>query len=224
VNSADLIAHLLLDIKAAHFNGSHPFVFTSGTLSPVYVDCRKLISFPRQRDIVVSIAAERVEREFGRNAFDYIAGGETAGIPFAAWIASKLNLPMLYVRKATKGFGRDAQIEGALTEGASVLLVEDLLFDAKSKIHFCNAIRKAGGRTAQSLVVFDYDNPVSRGALEQNGIGLIALTNWPALLEVGLAQGYFSESDATVIRAFLKDPVGWGHSHRATSTHTEGSI
>ena len=108
------------------FNAEKPFIFTSGWASPVYTDMRKLIAFPRLRTALLDFAVTTIQREIGYESLDIIAGGETAGIPFAAWISDRLALPMQYVRKKPKGFGRNARIEGEVTEGARTLLVEDL--------------------------------------------------------------------------------------------------
>src|SRR5581483_6813144 len=126
VGIEEQVAEILLDIKAVHFNDETPFIFTSNTASPVYVDCRKLISYPRQRAVITALSASIIDQTLGPGHLNVVAGGETAGIPYAAWLASELNLPMIYVRKAPKGFGRGAQIEGELHEGASAVLVEDL--------------------------------------------------------------------------------------------------
>jgi orotate phosphoribosyltransferase len=210
LDTETIVAKVLLDIRAVHLSDRKPFTFTSGTLSPVYVDCRKLISFPKERGLVMALARALVDcGDMHRFRFDVIAGGETAGIPYAAWLAHELGLPMIYVRKAPKGFGRLAQIEGQLDEQASVLLVEDLLFDAQSKINFCTAIRKAGARVENTLVVFDYANARSRSALHQEGIALHALTNWPVLLQMAEETGYFSAEQSRAIRAFLDDPGAW---------------
>src|SRR5690554_2816560 len=100
-------ARMMLEINAIHFNAEHPFVFTSGWASLVYVDCRKLISYPRLRSALMDLAAHTIATEIGYESIDVITGGETAGIPFAAWISDKLMLPMQYVRKKAKGFGRN---------------------------------------------------------------------------------------------------------------------
>ena len=134
-------AKMMLEIKAIHFNAESPFFFTSGWASPVYVDCRKIISYPRLRSGLMEFSASVILSEIGYESIDNIAGGETAGIPFAAWIADKLMLPMQYIRKKAKGFGRNAQIEGELLEGGRTLLVEDLATDGRSKVNFCNALR-----------------------------------------------------------------------------------
>src|SRR6185437_14062600 len=125
-DAAETTARILLETESVLFRPDDPFTFTSGLRSPVYIDCRRLISFPRARRKLMDLAAELIERRAGFESIDAIAGGETAGIPFAAWIADRLSLPMLYVSKQPKGFGRNAQIEGELKDESRVLLVEDL--------------------------------------------------------------------------------------------------
>src|SRR5229473_7455514 len=144
-DAAEITSRILLETKSVLFSPEQPFTFTSGRSSPVYIDCRRLISFPRARRRLMDVAAEMIARHAGFESLDAVAGGETAGIPFAAWIADRLFLPMLYVRKQPKGFGRNAQIEGELRDGARVLLVEDLASEGTSKLNFVRAIRQAGG-------------------------------------------------------------------------------
>src|SRR5215475_12826948 len=120
VEAARTTARILLEIEAVHFRPQQPFILTSGRASPVYIDCRKIIAFPRARAKIIDLAVATIEREIGFESLDAIAGGETAGIPFAAWIADRLGLPMLYVRKKPKGFGRGAQIEGQVKDALVV--------------------------------------------------------------------------------------------------------
>ena len=117
---AHLSARMLLEIKAVHFNAEDPFTLASGLPSPTYVDCRKLISYPRIRSTLMDFMSVTVMRNAGLEAFDNIAGGETAGIPFSALVAERMALPMTYVRKKPKGYGRNARIEGAMSEGQQV--------------------------------------------------------------------------------------------------------
>jgi orotate phosphoribosyltransferase len=137
-------AEMLLDIEAVHFNADELYTFTSGLKSPVYIDCRKIISFPEVRSALNDMGAQVVREAVG--PVDTVAGGETAGIPFAAWIADRMLTPMAYVRKQPKGFGRGAQIEGEVPEGKNTLLVEDLTTDGASKIKFAQALRDAGAQ------------------------------------------------------------------------------
>ena len=122
-------ARILLEIKAVNFRPEEPYTFTSGWKSPVYIDCRKIISFPRMRSAMMDYGATVILNDIGYESLDALAGGETAGIPFAAWLAERTHLPMQYVRKKPKGFGRDARIEGDISEGQRILLVEDLTTD-----------------------------------------------------------------------------------------------
>jgi len=142
---AELVAKMLWEIKAVHFRADEPYKLSSGMASPVYIDCRKLISYPRIRSAVMDFAAATILRQAGFEKFDVVAGGETAGIPFAAMLAERLGLPMIYVRKAPKGHGRNAQIEGHMPEGARVLVIEDLTTAGGSMFKFIDAIRAAGG-------------------------------------------------------------------------------
>ena len=154
---SELTAKMLFEIDAVHFRSDKPFIFTSGTASPVYIDCRKIISYPRVRSALMDFGASELAKNVGFEQFDAVAGGETAGIPFAAFIAERLSLPMQYVRKKPKGFGRDSLIEGDIKEGQRILLVEDLTTDGGSKLNFANAIRKAGAIVNHTFVIFYYD-------------------------------------------------------------------
>src|SRR5690349_7918454 len=155
--AARTVARILLEIEAVLFRPNDPFILTSGRASPVYIDCRKIISFPRARRKVIELAAKLVEREIGFESLDAIAGGETAGIPYAAWLSDRLSLPMLYVRKKPKGFGRGAQIEGDLPVGARCLVMEDLATAGGSLANFVDAVKQAEGKVEHALVIFHYD-------------------------------------------------------------------
>lgn len=207
---SELTAKMLLEIDAVHFRTDKPFMFTSGLASPVYIDCRKLISYPRIRNTLMDFTAGIVIRDIGFEKIDSVTGGETAGIPFAAWLADKLSLPMHYVRKKPKGFGRDAQIEGNSIVGKQVLLVEDLTTDGGSKIKFCEAIRKAGAEITDTVVVFYYDIfPESRDNLKNIGLNLHYLATWRDVLAVCIKQNYFDPETLKQVESFLDDPLAW---------------
>ncbi|MCB1351335.1 MAG: orotate phosphoribosyltransferase [Rhodobacteraceae bacterium] len=211
---ARLTARMLLEIKAVHFRAGEPYKLTSGLASPVYIDCRKLISFPLIRSALMDFACAKLLRDAGFSQFDAVAGGETAGIPFAAWIAERLGLPMLYVRKKPKGFGRDAQIEGALAEGARVLLVEDLTTDGGSKLKFAEAIRTAGAECAHTLVVFYYGVfDQTEAVLVKHGLTLHYLAIWRDVLAEARAGGHFDEATLREVEAFLEAPLAWSAAH-----------
>jgi orotate phosphoribosyltransferase len=219
---AELTAKMLLEVEAVRFMGDKPFIFTSGRASPVYTDCRRLISFPRVRQTLMDFGAATVMREAGFEAFDAVAGGETAGIPFAAWMADKLGLPMLYVRKQAKGFGRNAQIEGNVVEGNRILLVEDMATDGGSKVNFCKALREAGTKVEHIFVVFFYDIfPESQKILADLGIKLHALATWWDVLAVAKAGGKFDAAKLAEVEKFMRDPAGWSKTHGGAATAAE---
>ncbi|MCC0037452.1 MAG: orotate phosphoribosyltransferase [Brucellaceae bacterium] len=215
---SETMAKMLLEIDAVHFRADAPFTFTSGLASPVYIDCRKLISYPRIRSAVMDFGASIILRDVGFEQFDAVAGGETAGIPFAAWLADRLGLPMQYVRKKPKGFGRDAQIEGALKDGARVLLVEDLTTDGGSKIKFAEAIARTGARVTDTFAVFYYDIfPDTPQKLQDAGMRLHYLATWWDILKVSKEQKRFDENTINEVESFLNEPVKWSANHGGIS-------
>jgi len=212
---AELTAKMFLDIKAVHFNPKEPFTLASGLSSPTYIDCRKLISYPQIRSTVMDFMACKILRNAGFDAFDNIAGGETAGIPFAALIAERLGLPMTYVRKKPKGYGKDAQIEGKLDKGQRVLLVEDLTTDGGSKLKFVEAIRKAEGICNDTAVIFYYDIfPGTLAKLSQDNINLHYLCTWKDILEAARKGNYFDVETLDQVELFLNDPINWAATHQ----------
>jgi orotate phosphoribosyltransferase len=211
---AELTAKMLLEVEAVRFMGDRPFTFTSGRASPVYTDCRRLISFPRVRQTLIDFGVATVQRDVGFEQFDAIAGGETAGIPFAAWFADRMALPMLYVRKKPKGFGRGAQIEGQLNDGQRVLLVEDMTSDGGSKVNFCKALREAGAVVGHTFVIFYYDIfPESRKIFGDLGVTMHHLATWWDVLEVAKKAGTFDAGKLAEVESFMRDPTGWSKAH-----------
>ncbi|MGI9435660.1 MAG: orotate phosphoribosyltransferase [Geminicoccaceae bacterium] len=207
---AELTARMLLEINAVHFRADEPYTFTSGLASPVYIDCRKLISYPRIRATLMDFAVTKLFHDAGFEQYDGVAGGETAGIPFAAWISERLALPMYYVRKKPKGFGRDARIEGDSVEGKRVLLVEDLTTDGGSKLKFADALREAGAGVADTLVVFYYDIfPETKVKLAEHGLALHYLATWWDVLAAAKAGERFDGNTLDQVERFLNAPLQW---------------
>ena len=170
-------ARLLIETKSVLFRPDDPFIFTSGRPSPVYVDCRRLISFPDARRQLMAMMADQIREAVDVAQLAVVAGGETAGIPFAAWVSELLDLPMVYIRKKPKGFGRNARIEGVLPEGREAILVEDLATDGGSKISFVDGLREAGAECGHTFVIFHYGIfPEGIRTLEKAGV---TCTAWP---------------------------------------------
>ncbi|HBM58979.1 orotate phosphoribosyltransferase [Salipiger marinus] len=207
---ARLTARMLWDIGAVHFMGEEPFKLASGLPSPVYIDCRRLISYPRIRSTLMDFLTAKVMRDAGFEAFDNVAGGETAGIPFAALVAERMGLPMTYVRKKPKGYGRNARIEGVMTEGSRVLLVEDLTTDGGSKLSFVDAIRETGATCGHTAVIFYYGIfSETEKTLGDHGVALHYLCTWHDVLAEAKSRGTFSAETLTAVEAFLTDPRKW---------------
>ena len=219
---AEQTARIYLDTGAVRFMADKPFIFTSGWASPVYNDSRWLISFPRERKLLMDYMAATITRDIGLDKIDTVAGGETAGIPFAAWVADRLDKPMQYIRKKPKGFGRGAQIEGKLDDGQRVLLVEDLATDGKSKVNFVKAIRDAGASCDHCIVIFFYDiYPQGKRILGDLGVTLHRLTTWWDVLAVAKSSGKFDKGMLAEVESFMNDPAGWSKAHGGASEAAE---
>lgn len=208
-------AKFLLEINAIHFNSVSPFTLTSGLKSPVYIDCRKPISYPKARSILINFLSDIVVNKIGLDKVESLVGGETAGIPFASFLASKLELPMHYVRKKPKGFGVNNYIEGNNIKGKKVILVEDLTTDGGSKIKFCNSIRKAGATVEETIVLFYYN--IFDGVpdkLKKSGINLNYLACWWDILNYCKEDKSIIDNETiTQIEQFLISPKEWSKNH-----------
>lgn len=217
-------ARILLEIKAVNFRPDEPYTFTSGWASPVYIDCRRIIYFPRARARICELAVDKIGRHIGFETIEVVAGGETAGIPFAAWIADRMLVPMAYVRKRPKGFGSNALIEGDVPEGKETLLVEDLTTDGQSKIQFAQSLRNAGAIVHHAFVVFFYGVfPGSLETLRSMEISLHHLCTWWDVLEACKDRPYFAESALAEVRRFLENPVAWSGAHGGVASAEEAA-
>lgn len=215
---AELLARMLWEIKAVHFRPEEPYKLASGMASPVYIDCRKLLSYPRIRSAVMDFAAATITRDAGFEQFDVVAGGETAGIPFAALLADRLALPMVYVRKKPKGHGRNAQIEGEMPEGARVLVIEDLTTAGGSMFTFIDAIRAAGGVVDHGMALFFYGIfPEAEARFANGKVKLHHVSTWRQVLAVARSQKLFDEATLSSVEAFLNAPLLWSSEHGGVS-------
>ena len=188
-------------------------MLTSGWASPVYIDCRKVIAHLEQRRTIIDLAVALIDNEV-TNPINLVAGGETAGIPYAAWISEKISNPMLYVRKKPKGFGRMGQIEGDMPQDSNVLLVEDLTTDGGSKITFIEALRKAGAIVTDLFVIFYYSAfPGAENSMLKAGVNMHYLCDWWDVLAIAESGNYFTSKEIEGVREFLSDPQGWSSAH-----------
>jgi orotate phosphoribosyltransferase len=203
------IARILLQIKAVNIAPTNkPFTLTSGKQSPVYVDCRSIIGDVKARNIIVDAMALKLNNNLNREGV-YLAGGETAGIPYAAFLAQELNMKMLYVRKKPKGFGKNASIEGMFDHNdfnKEAVLIEDMATDGASKVKFVAKLQAAGFKVDKCLVPFYYDIfPPTK--LEQAGIKLDYLCTWHDILHVATADKLVSAEQLEILKNFMANPA-----------------
>ena len=205
---SEIIAEKLIDIESVQFSFNNHFTLTSGLKSPVYVDCRKIISFVEERTLIMDTAIKYINEN--KLEFDLVAGGETAGIPYAAFISEKIKKPMVYIRKQPKGFGKNQQIEGNFNKNQKAILVEDLATDGGSKIIFVEAMRKAGLAVKDIFVIFYYDIfKFEESALSKLNINLHSLCTWKDIISVLERRNTFSQTDIENLKEFLSRPDDW---------------
>ena len=199
-NSRQKIADILLSIGCVNINFKNKFTLTSGKKSPVYVDCRKLVSFPKEREIIINEMSKQIKSKYKNQII--VAGGETAGIPYSSYISQKLKLPMVYIRKKPKGFGKGKIIEGEFKKKSKSILIEDMATDGGSKIHFINSMRKAELSVRDIFVVFFYDiYPSAKANMKKMKVNLNYLASWKDILEI--SPNYISIKDHASLKKYL---------------------
>lgn len=205
-NLRTAVTLMLWKSGAVKVNLDEPFKLVSGNYSPIYINCRQVISDPHFMSVFNAAARFLL---MSRDAdVNMIAGGVTAGVPFAAYLAHDLNLPLIYVRKAQKGYGLSKQIEGGDPNGSKVLLVEDLITDAGSKVNFIEALRDGGAIVAHTLVLFDRLQGGTK-SLKEMGVALHSVTNMDLTLDIGESSGLFKPAVIDSVRSYIADPKAW---------------
>ncbi|RKP55297.1 orotate phosphoribosyltransferase [Cohnella endophytica] len=202
------IAGNLLEIGAVNLRPNEPFTWTSGIISPIYCDNRLTMSFPAIRDAIAEGFAAVIREHFPDT--EVIAGTATAGIPHAAWVAQKLNLPMAYIRDKAKGHGKQNQIEGLIKEGQKVVVIEDLISTGGSSLKAALAVIEAGGDVQSVLAIFTYQFAKAEEAFREEGIELRTLSNYSALVDEALRRGAISASDVSLLQSWREDPLAFG--------------
>jgi len=205
---SEIIAEKLINIESVKFSFENHFTLTSGLKSPVYVDCRKIISFIDEREFIMNEALNYFEKN--KIKFDLVAGGETAGIPYAAIISEKIKKPMVYIRKKPKGFGQNQQIEGNFKEKEKAILIEDLATDGGSKVVFVEAMRKAGLIVNDIFVIFYYDIfNLENSVLSKLNVNIHSLCTWKDIISVIEKKNSYKENDIKNLKKFLSNPDDW---------------
>ena len=204
----DEVAEILINIESVKFSFDNPFTLTSGLKSPVYVDCRKIISFVDERSIIINFALEYFKKN--NIVFDILAGGETAGIPYAAFFSELLHKPMIYIRKKPKGFGKDQQIEGDYKENQKAILIEDLATDGGSKIVFIEALKKVNLNISDIFVIFYYDIfDIEKSPLGSLDVKIHSLCTWKNIINIIKQKNLYSHQQINNLQNFLLNPNKW---------------
>jgi orotate phosphoribosyltransferase len=201
------IAEFLLQIKAVKLSPNKPFTWASGWKSPIYCDNRKTLSYPAVRTYIRQQFVHVINHEFGRP--DMIAGVATGGIAHGALVAHDLGLPFIYVRSSAKEHGMKNMVEGDLTVGRSVVVVEDLVSTGKSSLNAVQALREAGCEVKGMVSIFNYGFDEARKAFEESRVKLVSLTDYPILLDQALHSSYITEKDVASLNEWRKDPANW---------------
>ena len=202
------VAEILINIQSVKFSFDNPFTLTSGLKSPVYVDCRKIISYVNERTIILNYAIKYFEEN--NIKFDLLAGGETAGIPYAAFFFVLLKKPTIYIRKKPKEFGGNKQIEGVFKENQKVILIEDLATDGGSKAIFLEVLKKASLKISDIFVIFYYDIfDISKTSLGSFNVNVHSLCTWKEIIDVIKKNNLYSNNEIKDLEDFLIDPNKW---------------
>ena len=201
-NNQEKVANLLLSIGCVNINFKNQFTLTSGKKSPVYVDCRKLISFPKEREFIINEMGKQIKSKYKNNS-TIIAGGETAGIPYSSFLCQKMKYPMVYIRKSPKGFGKGKLIEGEFKKNTQSILVEDMATDGGSKLHFIRALRQNELKVKDIYVVFYYGiYPKAKKNISKMKVKLNYLTSWRDILTI--SPNYISDKDYDNLKSYLE--------------------
>lgn len=205
---AEQIAASLLQIEAVALRPDQPFTWTSGIISPIYCDNRLTMSYPEIRDQIAEGFAALIREEYPEA--EVVAGTATAGIPHAAWVAQKLNLPMIYIRDKAKGHGKQNQIEGNLKPGQKVIVIEDLISTGGSSLKAALAVNEAGGQALGVLAIFTYQLKQAAEAFAEKNIPLETLSHYTALINTALKLGKIQEKDVALLQSWREDPRAFG--------------
>ena len=201
------VAQNLLAIKAVFLSPNEPFTWASGIKSPIYCDNRLTMSFPKVRRLIAKGLAEKIKKQFPD--VEVIAATATAGIPTAAWVAEILDLPMVYIRSKAKDHGKGNQIEGQITPGQKMVVIEDLISTGGSVLEACQAAKREGADVLGVAAIFTYELPKGATNFNTAQLPLVTLTNYTTLIQTALEEGYISEDDLALLTAWKHDPENW---------------
>ncbi|WP_096154697.1 MULTISPECIES: orotate phosphoribosyltransferase [Bacillus] len=200
----EIVAEQLLTIRAVFLQPNDPFTWSSGIKSPIYCDNRLTLSYPEVRQTIADGLAQLIKENY--HDVEVIAGTATAGIPHAAFISDRLNIPMCYVRSKAKEHGKGKQIEGLVQPGQKVVVVEDLISTGGSAITAVKALREAGAEVLGVVSIFTYNLPIGNENFQKNEIKSVSLCNFETLVKVAIQKGYIEESDKEKLNLWVQNP------------------
>ncbi len=200
-------ASKLLEVKAIKLQPGNPFTWASGWKSPFYCDNRKTLSFPRLRDFVKIELCHAIQENFPEA--EAVAGVATGAIAQGALVADELSLPFAYVRSKPKDHGMENLIEGELTPGAKVVVVEDLISTGGSSLKAVEALRKHGCEVVGMVASYTYGFPVAEKAFADAGVKLVTLTDYEHVVAQAAETGYIATDDIAVLNEWRKNPSEW---------------
>jgi orotate phosphoribosyltransferase len=198
------IATHLLEIGAVSLQPNEPFTWSSGLKSPIYCDNRLTLSYPKVRSAIADGLAELIRTHF--KEAEAIAGTATAGIPHAAWVSERLNLPMCYVRSKAKGHGKGKQIEGKVAQGQKVVVVEDLISTGGSSLTAVQALREEGCEVLGVVAIFTYGLEAGQQAFAQNKVAVYTLTDYDTLIETAVEKGVITDKEIVKLKLWRENP------------------
>ena len=202
------VAEFLLQIKAIKLQPNNPFTWASGWKSPIYCDNRITLSHPTIRTYIRQQLTSAIQEEFG--AVGCIAGVATAGIPQGALVAQELGLPFIYVRAKAKEHGTGNLIEGEISPGKRVVVIEDLISTGKSSLQAINALREAGYTVAGLAAIFSYGFDEATENFKKAKCKFITLSNYNALIAYAETNQYITEGDVALLKKWRLQPSTWG--------------
>jgi orotate phosphoribosyltransferase len=202
------VAEILLRKDAVTLRPEKPFKYTSGILSPIYCDNRILMSYVKERTKLVDFFLESIRKN--NLEVDIVAGTESAGIPWAAWIAERLKKPMVFIRKKQKEHGKENRVEGHLPKASNVVVIEDLISTGGSSLAAVEALREAGGEVLACLAIFTYEMSAAKRNFSEKKCKLLSLSNFSTLVKVAVEKGYIKKEEKKLVLEWNKAPEKWG--------------
>ncbi len=207
-DTAKEVAKKLLEINAIKLNVETPFTWASGWKSPIYCDNRLALSYPEIRTYIKNQLADTINNSFPE--VEAIAGVATAGIPQGALVADVLNIPFIYVRSKPKGHGMENLIEGKITTGQRIVVIEDLVSTGGSSLKAIEALKRNDFSVLGMVSIFTYGFPVARENFNSSNVKLISLSDYNELIDEALELNYVNREQVVSLKKWRENPSEWG--------------